>query len=54
MSEQPRRDDDLLDINEVAVRTGHSPGTIRKLLVNGYVARHGVHPLYSLGFKAGA
>lgn len=36
------------------MRTGHSPGTIRKLLVNGYVARHGVHPLYSLGFKAGA
>lgn len=42
-----------LNIDEVASRTGHTPGTIRKLRGNGYVARHGAHPLYSLGFKAG-
>ncbi|KIQ15353.1 helix-turn-helix transcriptional regulator [Rhodococcus sp. MEB064] len=43
----------LLDIQQVAERTGLSAGRIRTLRTNAEIAKHGHHPLFSLGFKVG-
>ncbi|KQU30310.1 MULTISPECIES: helix-turn-helix transcriptional regulator [unclassified Rhodococcus (in: high G+C Gram-positive bacteria)] len=43
----------LLNIRQVADRTGLSPSRILTLRSNGAIAKYGQHPLFSLGFKVG-
>ncbi|MDQ1201096.1 AlpA family transcriptional regulator [Rhodococcus sp. SORGH_AS_0303] len=45
--------DNLINIEDVATRTGLSVGRIRNLRTNAEIAKNGHHPLFSLGFKVG-